>query len=44
VGGAELGDHALGFVGPLGASSATGPDGFVSEQISGDLFRTLDDQ
>ena len=28
----------------VGVSSAKGPDGFVSEQISGDLFYTLDDQ
>lgn len=28
----------------VGASSTKGPDGFVSEQISGDLFYTLDDQ
>ncbi|HEX8057005.1 MAG TPA: TauD/TfdA family dioxygenase [Novosphingobium sp.] len=28
----------------VGTSSATGPDGFVSRQIAGDLFYTLDDQ
>lgn len=28
----------------VGTSSAKGPDGFVSEQIAGDLFYTLDDQ
>jgi taurine dioxygenase len=28
----------------VGTSTATGPDGYVSEQIAGDLFYTLDDQ